>query len=50
MKFDRQEDADKWLIEFLLERPPVPPEHAEYEVDPVVVEDSALTNWEPYRG
>jgi hypothetical protein len=50
LKFDRQEDADKWLIEFLLERPPVTPEEGEYDVDPIVVGEEALMNWQPYCG
>ena len=50
LSFDDKADADRWLIEFLLGRPPVDPELAEYEVDPIVVEDRACVDWHEYRG
>lgn len=50
LTFDSKDDADRWLIEYLLERPPVHPEETEYEVDTIAVTEEALWNWEPYRG
>lgn len=50
LTFDNQEDACKWLVEYVIQKPVPDPEWAEYSVDELVVEERYLTDWKKYKG